>query len=245
MRIFHAFWRRHAMAALMAVSVGITGCASTGSSMLGGAQLDPRLTESNDAEFFSKSGYQACAGAAALGVAACLIGASGSDKLTCAVIAGVAACGIAMGTNYYLDYRRSQYKSTGAMLDAVTKDVEQDTQKLQQRSQTLQAVIESDKQKLAQLRREVAQGKLSQADAQKQLRNVDADIAKIKEEQDKIDDRIAAYREASASSKDGSRADIRKLDAQIGKLQAEATKLRKAMSTLTAQRDSLDWGKSV
>ncbi|WP_419204883.1 hypothetical protein [Bordetella trematum] len=175
-----ARWRRAWMAAMMAATLAITGCASTGSSMLGGAQVDPRLDAGNDAEFFSRSGFQACAGAAALGVAACLLTAPSNKKAMCAIIAGVAACGVAMGTNYYLDYRRSQYKTTGEMLDAMTQDVEQDTQKLQQRSQTIQAVIDSDKQKLAQLNAEVKTGRMQEEAARKQLRNIDANIARIK-----------------------------------------------------------------
>ncbi|MEJ2895477.1 hypothetical protein [Bordetella avium] len=245
MQVFKQGWRRASIAALVAATLAISGCASTGSTMLGGTQLDPRLTQGNDAEFFSRSGFEACAGAAVAGVALCLLAAPSKQKATCAVVAGIAACGIAMGTNYYLDYRRSQYKTTGEMLDAVTQDVEKDTQKLQQRSQTLQAVIETDRQKIEQLRLDVAQGKLDQASARKQLRNVDADIARIKQEQDNIDNKIAAYREAAASTQDGSKKDLKKLDTQIEKLQAEAAKLRTAMGTLSTQRDSLDWGKIV
>ncbi|MFQ1064818.1 hypothetical protein [Bordetella trematum] len=240
-----ARWRRAWMAATMAATLAITGCASTGSSMLGGAQVDPRLDAGNDAEFFSRSGFQACAGAAALGVAACLLTAPSNKKAMCAIIAGVAACGVAMGTNYYLDYRRSQYKTTGEMLDAMTQDVEQDTQKLQQRSQTIQAVIDSDKQKLAQLNAEVKTGRMQEEAARKQLRNIDANIARIKKEQANIDDKIASYREVSAATTGGSKAEIKKLDAQIEKMQVEAAKLRNAMGVLTTQRDSLDWGKAA
>src|SRR5690606_32339231 len=169
MYLFKPNWHRIALALLLAAALVISGCASTGSSLLGGAQTDPRLTQGNDAEFFSRSGFQACAGAAAIGVAACMLAASADKKAMCAIAAGVAACGIAMGTNYYLDYRRSQYKSTGEMLDAITNDVEQDTQKLQARSQTLQEVMASDQQKLAQLKLEVDQNKIDQAAAQKRL----------------------------------------------------------------------------
>ncbi|MDX3983621.1 MAG: hypothetical protein QHC88_00075 [Achromobacter sp.] len=245
MRAFGKGLRRASIAWLVVATLAISGCASTGSSMLSGAQLDPRLTEGNDAEFFSRSGFGACAGAAAVGVTACLLAAPANKKAMCAVIAGIGACGIAMGTNYYLDYRRSQYKSTGAMLDAITQDVEKDTAKLQQRSQTLQAVIETDTQKIEQLRLDVAQGTIDQTVARKKLRDIDADIARIKQEQENIDNKIGSYREASVSTKAGSQVDIKKLDAQIEKLQVEADKLHGAMGTLTTQRDSLDWGKTV
>ena len=168
-----------------------------------------------------------------------------SNKIACSAIAGVAACGIAMGTNYYLDQRRSEYKTTGALLDAMTRDVEQDTQKLKLRAQTLNAVMDDDKKKLAQLDQEVRQGKVEQDAARKELRNIDANIAKIKQEQERIDDRIASYREAATTEAGTSGADIKRLDAQIENMQAEAAKLRKTMTALTAQRDSLSWGKAA
>lgn len=243
MQFFSPGWRRTSIAALLAMSVTLGGCASTGSGLLGSrSPVDPRLTTNDDAAFFSKSGFQACASAAAVGVAACLLSGS-SNKATCAIVAGIAACGIAMGTNYYLDYRRSQYNTTAEMLDAVTSDVEKDTQRLQERSVTLQEVIESDKQKLAKIQFDMAQQKLDAATAKKQLEGVDADIAHMRNEIDNIDNRIAAYREAAASAEKAK--ERRALDTQIEKLQAEATKLHSAMGSLTAQRDSLDWGKQA
>ncbi|WP_454691464.1 hypothetical protein [Achromobacter aloeverae] len=244
MQAFRKYFLRPWSASLMAMTLALGGCASTGSNMVGEGQLDPRLTEGSDAKFFSQSGFESCAMAAAGGVAVCLLAAPSNKKAMCAVAAGVAMCGIAMGTNYYLDYRRSQYKTTGATLDAVTKDVEEDTRKLQQRSQTLQAVIDTDQRKLAQLRDDVAQGRMQQADARAKLRDIDRDMARIKLEQDNIDSKIASYRELAAS-KDLAGTDIKKLDMQIEKLQGEATRLSSAMGTLTTQRNSLDWGKAA
>ena len=90
----------------------LSGCATTGSSMLdNNASPDPRLTQSSDAEFFSKSGYQACAVGAGIGILSCALSNS-SNKAVCAVAAGITACGVAMGANYYLDQRRSEYADT-------------------------------------------------------------------------------------------------------------------------------------
>ena len=55
-------FKRLLLGSAVAGALFLTGCASTGSSMLGaGSSADPRLTQGNDAEFFSKSGLQACA----------------------------------------------------------------------------------------------------------------------------------------------------------------------------------------
>ena len=89
------------MSLMKAACLVLTGCASTGSSMLGdsgGGKADPRLTSGADAKFFSTSGYQACAVAAGAGVLACVLSNSG-NKAACAVIAGVAACGVATTTS--------------------------------------------------------------------------------------------------------------------------------------------------
>lgn len=71
---FKSLFSRQILATvLIAGSVVLSGCSSTGSSMLGGSanKADPRLTSGSDAQFFSKSGFQACAMAAGAGVLAC------------------------------------------------------------------------------------------------------------------------------------------------------------------------------
>src|SRR5690554_226486 len=105
----------------------LTGCASTGSSMLSGNQsaADPRLTQGNDAQFFSKSGFQACAAGAVVGVTACMLSGS-SNRAQCAVIAGLGACGVAMGANFYLDQRRNEYASTTERLEVMSQDIQAD-----------------------------------------------------------------------------------------------------------------------
>lgn len=232
--------RRALTAGVLAVSVGLTGCASTGSSLLGGAQPDSRLTQGSDATFFSRSGLQACTAGAAVAITACLLTASGDKKLLCSVAAGVAACGVAMGANYYLDHRRGQYNTTAEMLDAISTDIQEDTNKLRQRATTMQEVIDSDKQKLVALETEVRQQKLDEASARKQLATVDADIQRMQRELGNVDKRAAAYREAAGETAGGD-----KLNARIKELETEAAQLHNALGGLIAQRDSLDWGKQA
>ncbi len=91
------------------------------------ASPDPRLTQSNDAEFFSKSGYQACAVGAGIGILGCALSNS-SNKAVCAIAAGITACGVAMGAELLtLDQRRSEYADTTTRLAKMNSDVEQDT----------------------------------------------------------------------------------------------------------------------
>jgi hypothetical protein len=59
--------------------VVLAGCQSTGSSSGGG--VDPRLANNQDVEFFNKSGWQACAGGAALGALACAVSNSSNKAV--------------------------------------------------------------------------------------------------------------------------------------------------------------------
>ena len=141
-------WKRIPVALMVACSVAISGCASTGSSMLGkGVRPDPRLTQGNDAKFFSQSGLEACMMGAAAGAVVGLL-AGGKNKGTAAVVGAVAACGVAMGANYYLDVRRGQYQNTSDQLKAMGDDIKTDTQKVQARSNSIKAVMADDKRKL-------------------------------------------------------------------------------------------------
>lgn len=144
------FTPRTLLGSLMLGVALLSGCASTGSSLLSGAQADDRLTSGQDAKFFSRSGFQACAGAAAVGVLACMLSNS-SNKAACAIIAGVAACGVAMGTNYYLDQRRTEYANTTERLAAMQRDVEADTANILERTRTAQQVIADDKRQIADI----------------------------------------------------------------------------------------------
>ena len=115
--------------------------------MLGkGVRPDPRLTQGNDAKFFSQSGLEACM----MGAAGAVVGllAGGKNKGTAAVVGAVAACGVAMGANYYLDVRRGQYQNTSDQLKAMGDDIKTDTQKVQARSNSIKAVMADDKRKL-------------------------------------------------------------------------------------------------
>ena len=104
---------RYMMSFMLIAGVLLSGCASTGSNSLGmGAPApDSRLTQGTDAQFFSKSGYQACAMGAGAAVLACVL-SNPNNKAVCMIAAGVAACGVAMGANYYVDQRRSEYADT-------------------------------------------------------------------------------------------------------------------------------------
>ena len=99
---------------------------------MGGGDVDPRLTEGEEAKFFSKSGAQACAAGALTGVLACALSNSG-NKAACMAIAAVAGCGVGAGANYLLDQRRAKYANNEQRINSFIQDVQADNQKLQTR----------------------------------------------------------------------------------------------------------------
>ncbi|KAG1447242.1 hypothetical protein G6F57_017119 [Rhizopus arrhizus] len=234
MKNINTSWRRALLGAMMISVALISGCASTQSAMLSkdGGTVDPRLTESSDAKFFSKSGYQACAASALGGVLACTLSNSG-NKAVCAVAAGIAACGVAMGANYYLDYRRSQYANTTDRLNAITGDIRQDTDKVIARSNTVREVIKDDQARLENIKMDMKMARADEAQAKKELSSVDLNIAKMREELDKMRDKVDQYREVAEKERAANGGMPNK------QLDSEITKMNQRVASLQSEVDGL------
>ena len=80
----------------------VCGVLLAGCQNMGGSSVDPRLTSGDDAQFFSKSGVQACAAGAIAGALACAVSNAG-NKAACMAIAAGAGCGVGAGANYLHD----------------------------------------------------------------------------------------------------------------------------------------------
>lgn len=224
-------------------SVLLTGCANTGSSMLGSSDgADPRLTQGNDAQFFSKSGYQACAVGAGVGILSCALSNS-NNKAVCAVAAGVLACGVAMGANYYLDQRRSEYADTTQRLQKMNSDVEQDTQNVITRTATAQQVIKDDQARIAQIKQDMASKKLDKAKAQVQIAQIDQNITRLRKDLGNMRTKVTEYTKvADMERQQGSSAEIKQVDMSILKLNEKVASLQKEVDGLYSQRSAITLG---
>ncbi|KAG1251524.1 hypothetical protein G6F66_015280 [Rhizopus arrhizus] len=98
-----------------------------------------------------------------------------------------------MGANYYLDYRRSQYANTTDRLNAITGDIRQDTDKVIARSNTVREVIKDDQARLENIKMDMKMARADEAQAKKELSSVDLNIAKMREELDKMRDKVDQY----------------------------------------------------
>ena len=226
---------------VLGLALVLTGCQTTGTTPAANqAPVDPRLANSSSAQFFSKSGWQACAGGAVVGMLACQLG-NPSKKAQCMVAAGLAGCGVGMGANYYLDNQRSQYANAEDRLDATIADVRKDNQELQMLSDTARSVIADDKRKIEQIKQDIAANKVQSAQAQKQLAEIDANTAYLKKSLADVRSKQQEWTMVAAAERNnGARTDT--LDAEIGKMQKQIAQLESEIDQLYQQRSSIRLG---
>ncbi|MCG2596448.1 hypothetical protein [Achromobacter insuavis] len=242
MSFFTHRWKRIPVVFVMASTLAISGCASTGSSFLNkGAQPDPRLTQGSDAKFFSQSGLQACMLGMAAGLALGLLAGSKDKKAESAIGGAIAACGVAMGANYYLDVRRDQYKNTSDQLLAMSNDIKADTQKVQNRGYSITAVMTDDKFRLEQIQSAIKAKTLVQATARTDLARIDANIKVIKSDLNNMNNLVKQYREVGAKT-GGSVRETAEMQKQIAELDGKIAQLNQEADSYFALRGAIDLG---
>lgn len=221
----------------------LTGCASTGSSLLGTNQAaDPRLTQGNDAQFFSKSGFQACAAGAAIGIAGCMLSGT-SDRATCAIMAGVGACGVAMGANYYLDQRRSEYASTTERLDMMSQEIQEDTQRVIARTETARRVMADDRARIERLEQEIAEQRVDQAAAERELTAIDSNISILRRDLGNMQRTVSEYEEVAELEREAANpVEIAKVEQEIEVMNQQVLALQQEVDDLYTLRSAITLG---
>ncbi|MBB3103015.1 hypothetical protein [Azomonas macrocytogenes] len=235
-----SFMKRPASWLIVSLAVVLAGCQTMGG--LGSSGVDPRLSNSQSAEFFSKSGMQACAGGAAIGALACLVG-NANDKGTCLAAAALVGCGVGMGANYYLDNRRAQYANDEQRLDVAIADVQKDNRELQDLTRTAQSVIDDDRRSLLKIKSDIAAKKVQKTQAQQRLVQIDKNASFLK---DKLANAQAKQREwqkvAAAERNTASAARLDTLNAEINNMQKQISSLETEIDQLYKQRSSIRLG---
>lgn len=237
---FFSFSKKLLVSCVVIGSMTLAGCQTTGSTATN--NTDPRLTNTDSAKFFSKSGYQACAVTAGVAVLACLASNS-SNKATCAVAAGILACGVAMGANYYLDDRRSQYSNTTQRLQAMTYDVQQDTEKVIQRTQVAQQVIHDDQERIAQIKRDISNKQVNIAQAKKELAEIDNNIALLNRDITNMKEKANEYGKVAAQERrDGAGNQVAAMEREITRMNQKVAVLQQEVDGLYRQRSAITLG---
>lgn len=228
-------------ATVLAIALSLAGCVSTGSNLLG-ASADTRLTQGDEAQFFSTSGAVACGGAAMVAALACAASNS-SDKAKCALLAGATACTVGMGANYLLDQRRAKYSNTSTRLTEISNDIQAETMKVQQRTATAQQVIDDDKRKLAEIEAGIKKNSLDQQAARTDLARVDANIKRLREEILGMNKIIGEFREIAATEQTQSNtAKTKNLDKEIDTMNKRVIALQNEVDSLYSQRSAITLG---
>lgn len=225
---------RTAIAAMLIIV--LAGCQSTGGIGKSG-EVDSRLANNQDVEFFNKSGWQACAGGAAIGAVACML-TNSSNKAVCAAAAAIAGCGIGVGTNAYLDNQRKKYASQELQLNAAIKDVQTENTRIQNATNVAKSVIASDKATLAKLNKDIAAKTVKKDELQKQVKDVDANIAYLRNTITDMKKHGKQWQDVSGEmSKTGS--DTATLDTEIAQMHKNIDSLQQELDSLYDQRTAL------
>lgn len=240
-------WKKTLMMSAVAGSLLVlSGCVTTGSSMLSGngngATADPRLTQGNDAKFFSRSGYQACAAGAAAGMLGCAITNPG-NRTQCMIIAGLGACGVAMGANFYLDQRRSEYANTSERLEAMSADIQADTRNVIARTETAREVMEEDKARIERIQTDMAAQQLDQAAAERELAAIDSNIDILRRELANMRKKADGYQEVAAAERaEASPAEMASIEQDIDLMNQQVLALQQEVDELYNMRSAITLG---
>lgn len=223
--------KKRLMAVLgLSATLVLSGCQSN-------KGADPRITNNDDMEFFSKSGIGACAGGAAIGALSCLV-ANVDNKGACMIVAALAGCGVGIGANAYLDNKRKNYASKEEMLNSMIADIQKENQHLQSASNTAKAVIADDKRALAKIEQDMKQQHLNKAAAEKQLKGIDANIAVLRTRLSDMQKREAEWRDISAQSRENG-IKTAQLDTQINGMKQQVASLQEELDSLYSQRTAI------
>ncbi|KHS80260.1 hypothetical protein [Pectobacterium brasiliense] len=222
-------------ATIAGLIVLLAGCQN--SSSLGGSGVDPRLSKSEDMEFFNKSGLQACAAGAAIGMLACAVSDT-EHKTLCMAAAAVAGCGIGVGTNAYLDNQRKKYATQEEQLNASIKDIQAENTRIQGASDVAKSVIASDKQTIAKIEKEIATKSVKKEEMQKQIKGIDANIAYLRNTITDMKKHEKQWQDVSTDmQKSGD--DTKKLDTEIAQMRDKIGSLQSELDSLYNQRTAL------
>ena len=174
---------------------------------------------------------------------ACVLSNSG-NKATCAIVAGVAACGVAMGANYYLDQRRAQYSNTTERLNAMTGEVQKKNAQLAERSNTLQRVIADDKQQIADIQKNIKAKTVDKAKAQQDLANIDKNLELMNRDLKTMHTNVSEYQKVTLAERNSGAkpAELKQVEAEIAKMNTKVASLQQEVDGLYSQRSAITLG---
>ena len=242
-------FKRSATCILVSMGLLLSGCANTGSSLLSNTKPDPRLTTGEQSSFFSSSAAQGCGlGALAGAGIGALAGAMTGDSkkaLVGAAAGGAAGCAAGLAANYYLDSLKKDYATTADRLQAMDKDINDDTVKLQKTATAMKAVISDNRNTLTRISLQKDDAGFDKASAKKELAQVDANIAEIKNKIKVIKEHDDGYKVALNGQKTANADEknkLKKLNTKYSQLNTQISALESEANGLYSQRQAISLG---
>lgn len=217
----------------LCISLVLAGCQSVGG--VSTRNVDPELTKSHTAKFFSKSAWQSCAVGAGVGGVGCLL--LGGKAGTCVATAAI-GCGLSMGVNYYLDSKRADYANTEERLDVYIQDIQKDTYEVQAVTQTAKAVLDKNLKTLNALRNQIKSDTVNKKQAQNDLTQIDANIAYLNDKLQRMKKIERDWVTVSTEEKQ-SGLNVSKLDKQINQLNKQIALLENQINIVSKQRSAV------
>lgn len=234
-----------ALAAACALLAAAQGCATA-------ARPERPLTPAEErmraqaADFHRTVGEGVAAGAllgAMLGAAtgAAVKGKKRGEGAAIGAAIGALAGGVAGGAAgaYYADKKR-QYASAEMRLDAIIAELRQQNASLAALVESTRAVAADDRERLAAIERDLAAHRISRAQADRQLADIDANIRFLEQTVANLKRHEADWKEVAAHAiVDTGPMRMRELEAEIRRMEEQIRLMENELNALTSRRASV------
>lgn len=232
---------------LISIALSAALCFASGCQSLTGtsAEPDPRLQQ-EEINVDGTSYATACVVGAGIGLLACAI--AGSDNASCYALAAAGGCGVGMLGNALLDNLRKDYATREAQLDALASYISRNNEQAAALARTAEQVYAEDKQRLAQIQKDIAAGNMQAKDVQYTIARYDANIKLLQENISGHEQALASYQNARQGIMDDAkgrftaaeRRQIAECDRKIAALQSDIEEIRSTCADFIHDRDVLN-----
>lgn len=182
----------------VALSIGLTGCATSGAST--SSNVNSNLTK-DEPSFFSQSGAAACATGGIVSGLACLL-LTGGDHEKCIAVA-VAGCALAMTGNYVLDKLRADYHNLEDQLDATKTQIQESITSTNSLKESTKETLAQDSTDIDNILKDIKSGNKSVADLNKKTKEMEDNLAYIRKRLASDQENLKAQNEALSGLKLG------------------------------------------
>ncbi|MFC7453442.1 glycine zipper domain-containing protein [Insolitispirillum peregrinum] len=155
------------------------------------------------------------------------------NRLQHAAIGCAIGGGIGAGAGAYVADKQEKYANKEQQLDSMIADVREENGRLANVIATTEQVVAEDKQRIEQIDKDLAAGKITMDQAKSKMASVDSNTAYLDSTLTELRKRQANYTEAANTLAGKGKS------AQAKELNSEITEMERQISQLQAERDSL------